>query len=319
MNDSIGKTLKEARLQKGLSIEELSRLTHIKIYFLEALENDQLEQIPSLVQTKGFIRLISDQVGIPSQPLLAILSGKNTVLETTNKDTKPPLHATGNSPSAPADDVDENVLSARKKKPTIVNSIPHDYGHPNENDPTRTEPYSKSIFKEIGETIRKRRETLGLSLSDVEDYIHIREVYLQQIENGDIHELPSTVQARGMLNNYLNFLDLDTENILLKFAYGVQSLYTERTFHQEKEKKKAKQVQRVKIFQPIWKKLFSPDLLIGTTVILAILVFSIWGAYQLSSMPEPALNRGEGSISNVLIETLPVTTGTPQAKNRPLS
>ena len=48
-------------------------------------------------------------------------------------------------------------------------------------------------------------------------------IYLQALEAGEFDHLPSSVQARGMLNNYAHFLDLDVDALLLTFAEGLQT------------------------------------------------------------------------------------------------
>lgn len=52
----IGAVLKQARLQKGVSLEEVSRQTFIKLHYLYALEEGQMEQLPAPVYTSGYIR-----------------------------------------------------------------------------------------------------------------------------------------------------------------------------------------------------------------------------------------------------------------------
>lgn len=42
------------------------------------------------------------------------------------------------------------------------------------------------------------------------------------MEDGNFDALPSSVQARGMLNNYAAFLNLDVENIMLQYANALQ-------------------------------------------------------------------------------------------------
>ncbi len=76
---------------------------------------------------------------------------------------------------------------------------------------------------EIGTTLKTQRERLGYTLSNVENQIFIPERYLTAIENGSLEELPSTVQGRGMVKNYAQFLGLDPEPLLLNYAEVLQS------------------------------------------------------------------------------------------------
>ena len=80
-----------------------------------------------------------------------------------------------------------------------------------------------SIFREIGDRLQTQRESLGLTLNDIEHYTYVRLHYLQTIENGKINELPSPVQGRGMIEIYAKFLGLDADAILLRYADGLQA------------------------------------------------------------------------------------------------
>ncbi|PIQ25999.1 hypothetical protein COW36_02670 [bacterium (Candidatus Blackallbacteria) CG17_big_fil_post_rev_8_21_14_2_50_48_46] len=52
----IGSILKQARLQKNISLEEVSKQTFIKLHYLYALEEGYLDQLPAPVYTSGYIR-----------------------------------------------------------------------------------------------------------------------------------------------------------------------------------------------------------------------------------------------------------------------
>src|SRR5512133_3733582 len=73
---SIGEQLKQARLQRGLTLEQVSQATHIRKHYLEALENDQRETLPSPVQGRGFLRLYAGHLNLPVATLLAAWDGK---------------------------------------------------------------------------------------------------------------------------------------------------------------------------------------------------------------------------------------------------
>lgn len=79
---------------------------------------------------------------------------------------------------------------------------------------------------EIGTTLKTQRERLGFSLANVENQIFIPQRYLLAIENGNLEELPSTVQGRGMVKNYAQFLGLDPEPLLLGYADALQNRLT---------------------------------------------------------------------------------------------
>jgi cytoskeleton protein RodZ len=62
--------------------------------------------------------------------------------------------------------------------------------------------------KEMGELIRARRESLGLTLENVRDTTFIRQKHLQAVEEGDDTQIP-TAYFKGFLKSYANALGLD--------------------------------------------------------------------------------------------------------------
>ena len=53
---TIGEVLRLARINQGLSLEELQRKTDIQLNLLEALESDDFDQLPSPFYTRSFLR-----------------------------------------------------------------------------------------------------------------------------------------------------------------------------------------------------------------------------------------------------------------------
>ena len=68
--EEIAKILKEARHRLGLTLEEAERSTRIRAHYLEALEQGDVQSIPSQVQTRGFLKNYSEYLGLDSAPLL---------------------------------------------------------------------------------------------------------------------------------------------------------------------------------------------------------------------------------------------------------
>jgi len=71
MEMEIGPTIRDARLKRGLSIEQLSTVTKISPTILRALEADELGRIPGGVFTRGFIRSCARELGLDSEILVA--------------------------------------------------------------------------------------------------------------------------------------------------------------------------------------------------------------------------------------------------------
>ncbi len=88
-------------------------------------------------------------------------------------------------------------------------------------DPEPPSTESQVVFIEIGKTLQEQRLSLHLSVEEIEQYTNIRAHYLKALEKGQLESLPSPVQGRGMLSNYAKFLNLNNEEMLLRFANGL--------------------------------------------------------------------------------------------------
>ena len=150
----------------------------------------------------------------------------------------------------------------------------------------------ETIFSEIGQALQRRRELLGLSLADVERHTHLRMVFLQALEAGNLDDLPSSVQGRGMLNNYAAFLGLDTEPLLLRFAEGLQAGLAARKALRSQPKPTRKRMRAPVVRSG---RLISRDLLLGGMLILVLLGFVSWGVLRVI-----ALRSASGPTPTVL-------------------
>lgn len=66
----------------------------------------------------------------------------------------------------------------------------------------------------LGQRLREAREDRRLTLEKVFEATRIRVQYLQALENDDLSVMPSSVQARGYLRNYAEFLGFDMGKLL---------------------------------------------------------------------------------------------------------
>ncbi len=190
MSTTIGQKFRQERLARELSLEEVAKGTHIRLRFLEAIEEGRFERLPSAVQARGFVRVYAGFLDMDPAPLL----------ETLN-----------NGEGLPA-----AVESAAEPVPQA---------HPTPEPGTAEQD---AIMAEIGAGLRGQREILGLSREDVERQTHLRPHYLKALEEGRLDGLPSPVQGRGMLHNYARFLGLDPDPLLLRFADALQSRLAEQ-------------------------------------------------------------------------------------------
>ncbi len=147
----------------------------------------------------------------------------------------------------------------------------------NISDEPEKEASAQDLFNEIGSELSNRRKFLSLSLEDCESQTLIRSIYLDSMETGNFEQLPSLIQARGMLNNYASFLDLDVDAIMLKFATALQILSEKKNKRgDEKKHKPTKTAGRLK-------KFFTPDLFVGVFVIVGIAGIIIYSAITITA------------------------------------
>lgn len=71
MSTDVCQLLKETRLSRGLSLEEVAQRTYIKLYYLEALEEGWLDKLPAPVHTFGYVRLYAKLLGLDGGALVA--------------------------------------------------------------------------------------------------------------------------------------------------------------------------------------------------------------------------------------------------------
>ena len=66
----LGALLRNERESRGLSHEQLSQITRLRKHFLEALENEEWQNLPPSVFVKGFIRSYAKALGLDEDKLL---------------------------------------------------------------------------------------------------------------------------------------------------------------------------------------------------------------------------------------------------------
>lgn len=80
---TVGEILKSARLQKKISLEEVEKETKIRKKFLRALEENDLETLPTFPFSRGFLKNYSQYLGLPSEEIIAIFKRQTKEEEIT--------------------------------------------------------------------------------------------------------------------------------------------------------------------------------------------------------------------------------------------
>lgn len=297
MNQSIGDQLRQAREQRGLTLEQVSQATHIRKHYLEALENDQRGALPSTVQGRGFLRLYAGHLDLPVVDLLAAWDGT------------PPPEPVDQSP-APVEESESPGLSPGVETSVLETSSITEpaLAVSSDDHSSETSGSSPAIFREIGQMLQTQREALGLSRAEVERFTRLRQHYIQALESGQIEHLPSPVQGRGMLSNYVKFLNMDEEKVLLRFAEGLQARRIERLPKPEPGTPTAKK--RPARQAPLWRRFLTPDLLFGVAVAGVILFSALWTTARISNLRNTETGPTPPGVGGVLLTPKADRTGT---------
>ncbi len=68
----VGQRLKDARLEKGLSLEDVAKETKIRESFLSAIENGEYGKLPSPSYTQGFVRNYAVFLGLSERETMVL-------------------------------------------------------------------------------------------------------------------------------------------------------------------------------------------------------------------------------------------------------
>ena len=69
--DTFGGSLKREREMRGVTLDEISSATRISTRFLQALENEQWDQLPGGVFNRGFVRAVARYLGLGEESMVA--------------------------------------------------------------------------------------------------------------------------------------------------------------------------------------------------------------------------------------------------------
>lgn len=312
MEQTIGQRLKQLRESMGISLAEIAERTHIRLAYLQAIEENDLEMLPSPIQMRGFLRLYASELGVEIESLK--VEGYHLYNEMQDdgqpSDIAPPLASEPEPMDIPAFEVptepepDQDDLQAEPD--SVIQGIP-------ETVEAQDRLPSSGHFTKIGKQLQERRDLLSLSLEDIKSNLHIRKYYLESIESGHFENLPSPVQAKGMLANYAEFLNLDADSLLLEFADGLQKQCLEKNQAQKKKRKSARELSPTSLKL---RAFFSLDLLVIATIFIGFSAFVIWGVNRImvAGSPETA-ETSLPEVADVLLATIsPTMEPTPSAE-----
>lgn len=308
MTTSLGRQLQSIRESRGISLEEIAQKTHIRLVYLEAIESSNEALLSPGPRRRGFLRLYASELGVEIEG--SSIKGYHedsasfgeTSPTTQPEGEKKPVSVGGETPVAKLTPEEPEIPSIEPDKRKSKQDAPKPTRHP------PSSARSSEVFSELGDTLRQRRELLSLSIEDIHEQIHIRKKFLTAMEKGDFNQLPSPVQARGMLSNYADFLDLNVDEILLQYADGLQMQRLEKADappSQNPENTITLSKTRLKL-----RNFFSLDLLMIAALIIGFAVFVIWGVNRILSVNTPGVSSTElPEVADILLATSSPTPG----------
>lgn len=86
---SLGKKLRDARIEKGYTLNTLQQMTKIQKKYLQAIEDEQFEAIPGDFYARAFIKQYADVVDLDSSELLAEYEAADYYSENDDPDYEP--------------------------------------------------------------------------------------------------------------------------------------------------------------------------------------------------------------------------------------
>ena len=150
------------------------------------------------------------------------------------------------------------------------------------------------ILNEIGELFRVTREEAGVSITEASKDLDIKEVILENIEDGNIGCFKDIFVLKDYIYNYAKYLGIDASKIIDEFNEYMFE-YTSKIPVKEIEQKIEEQhseKDKKKVVSPYTKetKKYNKSLyvLLYTVIVLFIMMIVIWSIRQITVARETA-------------------------------
>ncbi len=259
MSNFTGSQLKQIRESKHIALEQVAKATRIQLSILRDIEDEEYAGLASSTQVRGFLRIYAKYLG----------------LETNDQPEDPPTPAQPDKKQLPkVSKAKKNAKSIKQLKPAGALTTAHtdSVGLPSNSR-------SSQILTNIGNELIARRRYLDLPWDVIVEQTHIQKDYLLALERGEIHDSVTPIQARGLLQNYARFLNLDVDRLMVRFADALQERRLEMFKSPKKPRKTASEIPPLLL---TLKRFFTLDLFFGSMMVLGILAFLIWGMARMT-------------------------------------
>jgi len=289
MQDYKGSELKKIREERNIPLEQVASDTRIRLSILQDLEDDAYSELSSSTQTKGFLRIYGQYLGVnQKEPEISAVQAPTSFPEP--------------SPEKPVSQAQPEAISPPAPKPTPetkkkVEVPPEPKEEPE--DASSDSMESTRILEKIGRELSARRRYLNIDWDVIQEQIHIPKTQIQALERGDLNSMSNPMQYKGLLQTYARFLNLDVESIMIRYADALQKRRVETNATKRRLRKPGK------VLPPILvslKRFFTLDLFFGTLLILGILGFLIWGIARMSDATQaPQATGTSPAVAEILL------------------
>jgi cytoskeleton protein RodZ len=261
---SIGTQLRQAREAQSLSLDQVAQATHIRLRYLEALESDQFELLPSIAQVRGFLRAYGDYLKIDSVELIRALEKDSTASPTLL------------NPAIPSNEISKPLTSS--------DAIFTEIGH-------KLQIQRELMGLNLGDVERHTHIRMHyVQALETGDISHLP----SPVQGRGM--LSNYATFLGLNTEVILLRFADGLQADLYDRQAARQTTTPSPSHQEAGRIPARPSQL--------KRLFSIDLFAGGFLIIFLLGFSIWGAVRISklhSSQEPSSTAPP--VSEILLST----------------
>ena len=299
-----GSQLKKIRLDRNISLEQVATATRIRLAILQDLEDEEYSELSSSTQTKGFLKLYADFLGIKEE------TADEPPVEIAEPEKKPEVL---DEIQAAEKEKKKRIISVRTSKPSPrpVSSAQNVFDDTNEQPlpmaPREELAESAEALISIGRELAARRHYLSITWEVLEEETHIPQDQLRSIERGDLDAFINPMQFKGHLQSYARFLNLDVAGVMIRYADAIQKRRLEKT------DTKTRLIKTPRVLSPFvinLKRFFTLDLFFGSLMILGILAFLIWGISRMTFLQEEPETTGTlPAVAEILLsEPTTITT-----------
>jgi transcriptional regulator with XRE-family HTH domain len=88
----VGQRLSEARKRRNLTLADIARSTKIRVHYLEAIERDDVDYLPSGFFSRAFVRVYANEVGVNPDDLLDSIDAPVSAEPEPEAPPLPPAH-----------------------------------------------------------------------------------------------------------------------------------------------------------------------------------------------------------------------------------